>query len=97
MIKQRTFLTTRQRREAMSILERYGIPGPKPSLIFGSLIDIYRNGQLEMHTRWHKQYGPIFGYYYGIHPIVLIADPELLKTVLLKDFHQFADRPVSSA
>lgn len=49
-----------------------------------------------MLTRWHKQYGPVVGYYFGMKPVVICADPEHLKTILLKEFHNFADRSVSS-
>jgi hypothetical protein len=33
-----------------------------------------------------------FGYYFGLQPILVVTDPELLKLILVKDFHNFIDR-----
>ncbi|XP_003744583.1 cytochrome P450 3A12 [Galendromus occidentalis] len=55
--------------------------------------EIYRNGHLVMQRKWHRQFGPVVGYYYGLAPVVIVADTELLKQILLRDFHKFSDRP----
>ncbi|XP_028967635.1 cytochrome P450 3A31 [Galendromus occidentalis] len=81
-----------QRRRHLSIHQRNNIPGPPPSFFSGNLWDIYKHGHLKMLSRWHKQYGPVVGYYFGMKPVVVCADPEHLKTILLKEFHNFADR-----
>jgi cytochrome P450 len=33
------------------------------------------------------------GYYAGVKPTVIVADPELVKNIQIKDFNHFADRP----
>ena len=54
------------------------------------------NGQLVMQKKWHQQYGPVLGYFYGLEPVLLVADNDLMKQVMFKDFHKFTDRPVSA-
>ena len=75
--------------------EKLNIPGPKPSWIFGNALEIDRRGLLTMQLEWHKTYGPIIGYFMGKTPILAITDVELLKLIEIKDFMDFADRPVS--
>lgn len=58
------------------------------------MYEIYKNGHVFMQKKWHEEYGPVVGYFFGLFPVVLVADTELLKRVLLKDFHNFADRSV---
>ena len=41
------------------------------------------------------KYGPVSGFYIGQRPHVLITDLEILKDILVKDFNNFMDRPVS--
>ena len=79
----------------MKVLKQYNIPGPPPHFLWGNVWDIYEHGHLVMQKRWHKQYGPVVGYYLGSIPVVIISDPELLKLIQLKDFHNFVDRAVS--
>ncbi|XP_054156787.1 uncharacterized protein LOC128955168 [Oppia nitens] len=39
------------------------------------------------------KYGKIVGFYYGVQPMVLIADPDVAKQILVKDFQYFSERP----
>lgn len=49
-------------------------------------------------TDWIKKYGPVFGYYRGGPArILMVADHEMLKTILIKDFAHFSDRTVRVA
>jgi cytochrome P450 len=81
------------RKRHMSLLKRNGIPGPPPHLIYGNIKDWTRKGYVVCQKEWINKYGPIVGYYIGAKPFVLIADPELLKLVQIKDFHHFIKRP----
>lgn len=81
------------RKKQFNTFKALNIPGPPPSFFFGNLLEIYRKGQHECIKEWIEKYGRVLGYYYGLRPVILIADPELLKTIQLKDFHKFPNRP----
>ena len=82
-----------QRVKRMTFLERHGIPGPKPHIIFGNMNDYNILGYNECYDRWKAKYGRIFGYYLGAKPFVVVTDPTLLKLIQIKDFHHFSHRP----
>ncbi|KAG9509025.1 Cytochrome P450 3A11, partial [Fragariocoptes setiger] len=68
---------------------RRGIPGPKPLMIVGNFLDeLLQNRPLVM-QRWCKQYGRVFGTYNGIKPALIVADADILKSILVKDAHIF--------
>ncbi|XP_077547569.1 thromboxane-A synthase-like [Haemaphysalis longicornis] len=41
---------------------------------------------------WIKKYGNIVGFYNGARPFLLINDLDILKKVLIEDFHNFSNR-----
>lgn len=86
------FFAIYQRRKQLTIFERLRIPCPRPNFIFGHLIDIRREGLNKLFPKWVKKYGPIVGFYLGGRPQLLIADPELIRRVLVKDFRKFNER-----
>jgi hypothetical protein len=47
-------------------------------------------------NEWREKHGTIFGYYFGFKPILVVTDLELLKRVMVKDFHNFIDRGVNN-
>ncbi|OQR76313.1 thromboxane-A synthase-like, partial [Tropilaelaps mercedesae] len=49
-------------------------------------------GHKKAQAEWHRQYGPIVGYFFGYDAILLINDSQILKNVLLRDFMNFTDR-----
>ncbi|KAL3188659.1 hypothetical protein MRX96_022459 [Rhipicephalus microplus] len=69
------------RRWHFSYFERIGIPGPKPSLIWGNL--------KEYHS---MQYGDIFGFYNGDAPFVVSRDINFVEHIFVRDFQNFVDR-----
>lgn len=81
-----------KRHQHMTSFKRLGICGPKPNLIFGNLLDIAEEGYLTVFPKWTKKYGPIVGFYIGGVPQVLITDFELIRRVLIRDFHIFSNR-----
>ncbi|OQR74337.1 cytochrome P450 3A31-like [Tropilaelaps mercedesae] len=58
-----------------------------------SYINNHYRSPLHAHREWHRQYGPVLGYYFGYDPVLLVADIKHLKNILLKDFTDFTDRP----
>ncbi|CDQ63801.1 unnamed protein product [Oncorhynchus mykiss] len=42
----------------------------------------------------HK-YGRVCGYYLGRRPVVVVADPDMLRQIMVKDFSTFPNRMVS--
>lgn len=76
--------------------KKLGVPHTKPTPLFGHFREILtgKNSLTQLvHTFYHhfgdKQY---FGMYEARHPILVIRDPELIHTILVKDFGSFHDR-----
>lgn len=76
----------------MSIFKRSGIAGPRPNFIFGNAIEIAKEGLKGVFPKWTKKYGPIVGFYIGGRPQMLITDFELIRRVMIKDFHIFSNK-----
>ncbi|CAM4580869.1 unnamed protein product [Leuciscus chuanchicus] len=74
-----------------STLERCGIKHPKPFPFFGNLM-MFRNGFFQAQTDLINKYGRICGYYIARRPIVIIADPDMLRQVMVKEFNKFPNR-----
>ncbi|KAK3607440.1 hypothetical protein CHS0354_035139 [Potamilus streckersoni] len=75
-----------------STFKRLGLQGPEPSIIAGNLPEIMKKGQLQAMIDWSKQYGRVFGYYEGWTPVIAVADPKILRQILVKDFDNFRSR-----
>ncbi|CAO2630220.1 Cytochrome P450 3A13 [Lemmus lemmus] len=72
--------------------KKLGIPGPKPLPFFGSML-AYRKGFWEFDIQCHKKYGNMWGFYEGRNPILAITDPDMIKTVLVKEcYSTFTNR-----
>ncbi|GAB1290357.1 Cytochrome P450 3A13 [Apodemus speciosus] len=61
-----------------------GIPGPKPLPFLGNIL-AYSNGFWEFDRECYQKYGKIWGFYEGRQPILAIMDPDIIKTVLVKE------------
>lgn len=72
------------------------IPGPKPFSVFGNFFPVLigRRSVGDQMTIFYKQYKhePVFGLYSQSDYVLAINDPDLIKTVLIKDFSKFANR-----
>ncbi len=81
-----------KRHQHMSSFKRSGIPGPKPNFIFGNALEIVQDGVKGTFPKWTKKYGKIVGFYIGGRPQILITDFELIRRVMIKDFHIFSNK-----
>ncbi|XP_054154893.1 cytochrome P450 3A9-like [Oppia nitens] len=71
---------------------KYGVCGPKPYPIVGNIYQLLRVPHIIHQQLWHKKYGKIYGIYISNDPILRISDPQLIKTMFVKDFTIFVDR-----
>lgn len=75
-----------------------GIPGPKPSALFGNFKDIMF-AKISLNDFLMKDYKvydnePMWGMYARRTPILVVKDPEYIKDILIKDFSVFSDRGI---
>ena len=73
------------------------MPGPKPLPVIGHLVDfLRRKGELHLQfDEYCKEYGRVFPFWFIKFPSLVVTDPEMIRQILVKDFHIFHDRPVS--
>lgn len=74
-----------------SVLSECGIKHPKPMPFLGNIF-MFRQGFFTALTDIIKTHGRVCGYYLGRRPVVVIADPDMLKQVLVRDFSNFPNR-----
>ncbi|XP_048405320.1 thromboxane-A synthase [Stegostoma tigrinum] len=74
-----------------SQLERLGITHPKPFPFVGNMF-LFQQGFFEGLQELVEKYGRVCGYYFGRRATIVIADPEMLKQILVKDFGNFVNR-----
>ncbi|XP_062403802.1 thromboxane-A synthase isoform X3 [Sardina pilchardus] len=74
-----------------SVLERCGVPHPKPMPFFGNIM-LFRQGFLDPLKNLIDTYGRVCGYYLGRRPVIVVADPDMLRQVMVKDFSMFPNR-----
>lgn len=83
-------------RRSYDFFKRLNIPGPPPILFFGNLLEIIRSGRRAHNVKqWTEKYGPIFGYYEGHTPVLVVSDPDVLQDVFVKSFSKFHSRRAS--
>ena len=80
-----------------TVLKKLGLPGPSPLPIVGNALSIILHLKTvhERMIKRRKMYGKVYGVYVLKTPTIVVADPEILKVILVKEFEKFHDRPVS--
>nr|XP_042124325.1 cytochrome P450 3A9-like isoform X3 [Peromyscus maniculatus bairdii] len=68
------------------LFKKLGIPGPKPLPFFGTMLN-YKRGVSIYDIECQKQYGDMWGLYNGLLPALIIAEPDMIKNVLVKEFY----------
>lgn len=80
-------------RKAYDFFTRLGIPGPPPTLFFGNFLKIIRTRVPSIALQeWTSKYGPVFCYFKGHTPILVISEPDVLQDVFVKSFSKFKSR-----
>ncbi|XP_002730609.1 cytochrome P450 3A29-like [Saccoglossus kowalevskii] len=74
-----------------STFTKLGIAGPKPVPFFGNLTQM-GTGMQYKDLEWIKKYGKVYGYYEGRMPMLLVADVEMCKQIMVKQFSSFVNR-----
>ncbi|CAG2103506.1 unnamed protein product [Medioppia subpectinata] len=69
-----------------------GINGPKPIVLFGTFYQNFFKPMTEVAVDNSTKYGKVYGGFFGTRPFLMISDPKLVKEIMIKDFHLFADR-----
>uniref|UniRef100_A0AAG5CQY4 Cytochrome P450 n=1 Tax=Anopheles atroparvus TaxID=41427 RepID=A0AAG5CQY4_ANOAO len=73
--------------------EKYGIIGPKPRLLFGNIPNMLTQKRhiVYDYEQLYNDYKnePVVGFYNARSPQLFVRDPELIKEVLGKSFHNF--------
>nr|XP_042124013.1 cytochrome P450 3A13-like [Peromyscus maniculatus bairdii] len=79
------------------IFKKLGIPGPKPLPFLGSIFAYHQKGFWEFDKQCHKKYGKMWGFFEGRQPMLAIMDPDMIKTVLVKEcYSTFTNRRVGA-
>nr|XP_031532593.1 cytochrome P450 3A24-like [Vicugna pacos] len=76
------------------VFKKLGIPGPKPLPFFGNIL-AYQKGIWDFDKECFKKYGKVWGFYDGGRPVLAILDPDMIKTVLVKEcYSTFTNRRI---
>ncbi|KAM7303440.1 cytochrome P450 3A29 [Ixodes scapularis] len=82
----------RDRRRKHTFFRNLGVPGPKPTLLWGNRKQLSED-TIKVMGQWIKTYGKVFGMYRSESPVLVISDAEMIKQCFVKEFDAFHDKP----
>ena len=65
---------------------------PPPSFLLGNYLETSKESHLFVHKRWIERYGRVFGTFDLLMPKLIVADADLVKQMLVKDFYLLPER-----
>jgi len=72
-----------------------GVPYKEPTFPLGNIFDSVRSGEPAgkyIAKLYNEFRGPYFGFFAFAQPFLVLKDPDIIKRVLIKDFHIFPNR-----
>uniref|UniRef100_A0AAY4BXT5 unspecific monooxygenase n=1 Tax=Denticeps clupeoides TaxID=299321 RepID=A0AAY4BXT5_9TELE len=81
----------------LNYFRNIGISGPTPWPFFGSFITVIRAGFHNFDIKCLQKYGRVWGVFEGRLPVLMVADPVMIKTIMVKEFYSaFTNRRVGA-
>ena len=75
------------------VWRRQGIPTPNPYILyFKSVSQILSSNFMTLELRQIAKYGTVYGYADAVRANLVVADPDILKDMLIRHFSSFVDR-----
>ncbi|CAG2118361.1 unnamed protein product, partial [Medioppia subpectinata] len=68
------------------------VSGPTPVLYFGNTLTALFKPFAYTEMEWYKKFGRIYGVYGLKRPALTVAEPALIKQIMVKEFHKFRNR-----
>ena len=68
------------------------LPGPPPKIYSGNYSEMAKLGYLKTIAKWMPKYGPTFICFYGIKPMIMTEDLEIIRSINVKNFDSFVNR-----
>lgn len=82
-------------RNLFRYFERQGLKNPKPWPVVGNLPAMLMGSRFDNERENVQKYGKFYGIFHGSKPRYVVADPELLRQVCIKDFDVFPNHEAS--
>uniref|UniRef100_A0A2C9L247 Cytochrome P450 n=1 Tax=Biomphalaria glabrata TaxID=6526 RepID=A0A2C9L247_BIOGL len=76
-----------------TVFSELGIPGPRPTFLFGNSLDFANKFPMDVFKAWSARYGHVYGFYEGLRPSVVVSCPDMAHQILVKHFNIFSSRP----
>ena len=74
------------------VKRRTRLSGPPPKIFLGNYSALAKDGSLDTIPKWILQYGPTFICYFGIKPVIMTQEVEIIRSVMVKNFDSFVDK-----
>ncbi|CAG2105908.1 unnamed protein product [Medioppia subpectinata] len=82
-------LRSRKWNRSLNYWKDRNISGPKPVPYFGNTLSHFLKPRPYVELEWYNTYGRLYGVHEMGAPVLVVADPVLIKQILVKDFHKW--------